>query len=881
MAASITLTDEQRAVVQHGEGPAVVRAVPGAGKTTAMAHRIRRLVAERGVAPGQILASSFSRATVQDLEARLDTLGVTGADTRTLHALGLSLLRVASGDVISDDAPAPGTAARILARRALTSLASDRDLDTAELGLSAQDLIDQVAAWKQQLAYPDPDAADLSPAARERAGTAHHENEDVVELYRRYERHRRRTGWLTYADMLRESWVALMHDDALRAEAQGAYRYVLVDEFQDVSRVQFHLLDVLTASHRNYMVIGDADQCIYGWRGADPSFLIDFDDRYDATAYRLTDSFRLPAAPLVLADAVIQENESRPSKRLHLTQGFGGTAQVLAADGSTAIASRIAETVEVLRDEGHTLDEIGILVRTYGQTPPLERAFLARDLPYQIRGHPPFYQRREVTTLLQYLYWAVLERRLGRTGWFKSATTAERYTDRFARILKTPNRYVQHGRIDKITQEARRRQASVLNVLAEHRGDMHDRTAERVDRFLDVATGLLDRLDAPPRETLDWLIEAIDYEAALRERSALPVRADARIRTARALVQYAEAYNSSPNLLDGIRSLAAKQQARDDEAPALDLRSIHRAKGAEWPVVLVPGCTEGTLPFDRDGERDLEEERRLFYVAVTRSQERIYLTTDTSAERSRFLEEAGVETRLPAVRHVRTGLTAAPSSLSDEQVARLCRGLVALGLERYVQTWWSPSPDERTALRTRLEAFREALDRATRRRNGHRQARAEYEADRRQAEAAARDRIDTLRAMLGSAPLTATHEAPDTYYPKDARFTFEWTDEQSQVGIVWNDQRMATLDPFGAHRLDAQTVLELPWRALIGRFEAVAQGRTVLRFSIDWSASTSALAEHKRQALSPPDPLDDRIRLLTSDAVAAGYDLLRATLASH
>ena len=878
------MTDEQRAVVQHGTGPAVVRAVPGAGKTTAMIHRIRHLVEERGVAPGRILASSFGRATVQDLEAGLDTLDVRGVDTRTLHSLALAVLRRGNGPdaARSDDAPSPDAAARILARRARTSLAAERDLDSTELGIAPQEVADQVAAWKQQLAYPDPDAAGLSAAAREQARTATHENEDFVALYRHYEQHRHSEGWLTYPDMLREAWTALMHDDGLRATVQKDYRFVLVDEFQDVSRVQFLLLDLLTADHRNYMAIGDVDQCIYGWRGANPSFLSDFDTRYEATVYRITDSFRLPAAPLVLANEVIQHNTERPPKRLHLTQGFTGSAQLLEHEAPAAAASSIADTVASLRAQGYALNDIAVLVRTYGQTPPLERAFIDHDLPYRLRGHAPFYRRREVRTLLQYLYWAVLERRRRTNGWFDDPTTAARYADRFAQILKTPNRYIQHGRIDRIAQQARSRQTSALDVLASHRSKMHERTADRVDRFLDVAETLVDRLDDPPSDTLDWLIDALGYEAALRERSAFTERADARVRTARALVRYANEYDSTPALLRGVRSLAASQADLDATAPALDLRSIHRAKGAEWPVVIVPGCTEGALPLDADdgGDRDLEEERRLFYVAATRPREHLYLATDGTGDRSRFLDEAAVDTHLETVRDVKTALDGDPSSLSIDALAALCRGLSTLGLERYVRRWWAPPAAKKAALRTRLDALESAVVTARKRQAAVRQSRADAQAQRQQARRAAQNRVDELRSRLGTAALTATHEQSETYYPSNARFTFAWGDDDAHVGVFWEGTRAGTLDPFGAHRLEAGTLLELPWDAVVGRFDGVAQGRSVLRFTIDWDETEAALTKQAvEDCPSPPSP-DEQTHALTSEEFQRGYQLLRSALSS-
>lgn len=876
------LTDEQRAVVRHGDGPAVVRAVPGAGKTTAMIHRIHHLVATRGVPPTRILASSFSRATVQDVEDGLADLGVHGADVRTLHSLGHALLRRSDETRLprtDDEAPSPEAAAHRLAREALRTLAAERNVEVDALGLTPRELVDRVAAWKQQLVYADPDRADVPPSPRERARTATHEDENLVALYRHFEAHRRQRGWLTYPDLLRDGWAVLTRDETLRSRVQSMYHHVVVDEFQDVSRVQFHLLDVLTARHRNYVVIGDVDQCIYGWRGANPDFLLDFADRYDATEYLLTASFRLPAAPLVLANAVITENENRPDKQLHLRQGFDGDAHLLAGDGSTATASRIAETIDDRRNDGYDLNEIALLVRTYGQTPPLERALTDRDLPYRLRGHAPFYRRRETQTLLRYLYWAVLERRLRASGWFEDPNTAERYLNRFAHVLKTPTRYVQHGRVDRIRQEARSQRTSVLDVLSAHQSGMPASTADRVAHFLDVAERLVERLDAPPSETLDWLIEAIDYETALRDRSAFRSRGDARVRSARAMVRYAAAYDSAPALLRGIRSLAAEQAALSDTTPAVDLRSIHRAKGAEWPIVIVPGCVEGTLPLTPDeGERDLEEERRLFYVAVTRPREHLYLAYDNSEERSRFLDEAAVDTRLETVRRLQSVLQADPARHSDKDLAQLCHDLAAVGLANAVERWWRPSPNERAALRRRLDALRPAIERAKKRRSAARQARAEHEANERQARAEARRRVDDLRSIVGTAPLSATNEQPDVYFPEAARLTFGWADDATRVAVRWDGTRVGTIDPLGPHRLDADALLDLPWDAMVGRFATVARGRDALRFTIDWDETEARLANQTIDALSPPEPPSETTRLLTSAPFQRGYERLRTSL---
>ena len=876
------LTDEQRAVVRHGAGPAVVLAVPGAGKTTTLVHRIRHLVDERDVAPARLLACSFNRGTVQDLVTTLAALDIQGVDVRTLHSLGYALRQRANSS------PPPSTdhpdgMAYDLARQSLQALAAKQNQNWADLGISPTDLVDQIASWKQQLAYPDLDAADLSAEAREIAQQAEHENEDYLTLYHHFETRRRQNGALTYPDMLRDGWEALMHSETLRSDAQQAHDYVMVDEFQDVSRAQFQILDVLTAPDRNYLVVGDDDQCIYGWRGASPSFLRSFADRYDAATYRMESSFRLPAAPLVLANAVIQHNEARRSKQIRLVCGFGGDAHLIEAEDPHAEAIRLADTIRQLQtEERYSLDDVAILVRTYGQTPPLEQVLLDRDLPYDLHGHAPFYRRREIQTLLRYLFWAVLDRRRRSNGWFENARQAEQYVERFSQIVNAPNRYVARGRLDRITQEALNQRESVLDVTARHLSEMHNRTAERVEPFLETADQFVDRLDNSADATLEWLVETIDYETALREQSASPNRGEARIQTVRALIRYAASHDTARSLLNDVQSMAAEEPHSDKSTPALDIRSIHRAKGLEWPVVFVPGCTEGTLPLGRDGSTgsDVAEERRLFYVAVTRTQEQLYLSTNAPDSPSRFLEEAEVDTRLPLARTLRTALTDNPAGLTDELVAQLCRGVIELDLESYVRHEWSPGTARAQALRSRLDDFSFAITESREQYTAYRRAQAQHEQEKDGARAAVQDRVRELRDAIGNTTFAATHEQPETFYPEDARFRFEWTSEKSEIAVYWNGARVAVLNPLGIDHLVTQTVMALPWNQLAGRFAGVGRSRQQLRFSIDWAATEAQWSAAEVDSLSSPDPPSERTRLLAHESVQTGCDLLRECLAA-
>ena len=719
MIAREQLTDEQTRIVQHGRGPALVFAVAGAGKTTSLVHRITRLVTQGGVAPGDILASSFSRATAQDLEAGLTELGLPDVNCRTLHSLGRQFLKWVEAEHhwsrrLGDDDLNPSRLGPVLAGRALTRLARERDVDDHELDIDRGELEDQVSAWKAQLCYPDLDEAALPPAAREEACQAEHDNEDFVTLYQYYEEERRREGWVTFDDMLLEGWEALLRFDDLRARAQ----------------------------HRNYMAVGDDDQCIYEWRGADPSFILDFQEEYEADEYLIRDTFRSQAPHTVLANAVIAHNDRRREKHLNLTRGFGGSTQVHAADGADAEATHVAGAVESQLDTGRTLPEMVVLVRQYAQTPSLEQVFIDRDLPYRIVGNVPFYRRRPVQVLLRHLFWGTLEATVRTAGWFDHRRNAQRYVDRFQKLMREPNRYVSTALITRLCREAVGDETSITDLLAASMGAMHDRTAERVERFLDTADQLVDRLDEPAHRTVDWLIKALDYEDYLRRYSTFEELADRRIRTARSLIDFARGHPDVASVLRRIKEISVDRPERDSSADVLEIRSIHRAKGREWPVVFVPGCNDGTIPTSRDDstvpppdEEDSagasgdaapenadpddasaarrEEERRLFYVALTRAQEQLHLSYDRTEPPSPFLAEAEAEHRLALCDQVRPVFHRPPDDWAAADVAWLCIGAGALRLRRYLTTWWDPTEAQRCALAAHLgreEALREAAD---------------------------------------------------------------------------------------------------------------------------------------------------------------------------
>lgn len=712
------LTAEQQRIARHHEGPALVFAVAGAGKTTSMVHRIRHLVETHGVVPGRILASSFSRATVNDLEAGIQRVGVRGVDTRTLHALGRRFIQHAEEAKhlpprLEQQTVSPADAGRYLAERALRKRAREQDTEPSALGITTSDLADQIAAWKGQLCYADLDAAHLPDRALDQAQQATHDNEEYLTLYRYAEAEREDEGWITFADMLMEGWEALIRFKTVREQAQSCYEQVLVDEFQDVNRAQHAILDVLTAPHRNYMAIGDDDQCIYAWRGANPAFILDFVDTYDAEEYILRRNFRSYAQQTTLANAVIQHNTQRRAKRIHLTRGVQGTADLTVCDTPEKEAEHVVSTVQTHLQNGTPTNDIAILVRQYAQTPLLEQALIDAGVPYRIVGHQPFYLRHEVQVLTRHLYWATLEHTVRTDDWFTDRRNARNYVQRFKTLLQEPNRYVSRNLVDRVCTLALREKVSLLDALALHTDAMHENTVENVERFVDTMDALVDRLEQPAHQTVAWLIDALDYEMYIRERSAFTEIADRRIQTARSLVTFARGYDTTQALLDEVARISFNRPEQGPGTEALAIRSIHRAKGGEWPVVLVPGCNDGTLPTRSIAadEADLpEEERRLFYVAVTRAQEALYLSGHDHEAPSPFLKEARTESTIAHCATLRRCIDLPLDTLTPVNAVALCVSIGALQLGNALDTWWQPPHDQVQRLLGRLaEAEQQAI----------------------------------------------------------------------------------------------------------------------------------------------------------------------------
>lgn len=724
MSIHLTLTDQQQQIVAHTYGPALVYAVAGAGKTTAMVHRVARLVHDRVFAPEQILVSSFNRAAVDDLGRALGAWPECGQVARlTLHALGYAIVRraAARGSIPAlarDAVLADGGERQILG--AMREAARRRKLVAADElnALDEQALLNYIGACKGNLQYADLQAARLPPSALHSARQAEPppDQPHVLTLYKLYEQVRVERGWLTFDDMLLLAWEAFQREPALLAEWQERYAAVLVDEFQDVNLAQAEMLDLLTARHRNYMAIGDDDQTIYGFRGARMDFFRTFEQRYTATVYTMTDNFRCQGAQVLLANGVIAQNEARQPKALTVTQGFGGTTLLHKAPDAPAMARQLLAEVQTFHAQGYRLAQIAVLVRLTAQTPPIEQALSQAGIAYRIAGDEPFYRRREIVDLLMYTELAAFDASL-RAGRRLSRNDLERLEQCWRRLAHRPTRYLTRQMSDAILQAAVRRGESLSASLRALCTDLHERRAGVVYSFADLLIWLGDApADLPASTLLMRLEQVLGYQDFLRA-SGGGETGEGAAQNVQAFVQYAEGKGTLAALRAHLDQLAQQRVAmQHPDRDAVDIRTIHRSKGLEWPVVLIPHCNNGYLPAQYADNWD--EECRLLYVGITRAQRhlRLYALDGGKYQASPFLVEAQAERVLLAAETIGDALSLDPERWTAAQAFNLATCPRLFHQARFFRLWWRVPPAQQQSVARRVLEFlaaakqRRALD---------------------------------------------------------------------------------------------------------------------------------------------------------------------------
>ncbi len=623
------LNPAQREAVLATEGPLLVLAGAGSGKTRVIAHRIAHLLAGRGLDPRHVLAVTFTNKAAEEMARRVETLlapwGLRPPLVSTFHSACVRILRAEihhlgepRSFLIYDDEDQLAVVKEIL-----------RELGWDERALPPASIVHRISRAKGQLLSPEAYLAG-APGPREA---------QVARVFARYEERLRAAHALDFDDLLlRVVQLWERHPEVL-AYYRGLWRYVLVDEYQDTNPVQYRLVRLLTAEHRNLCVVGDPDQSVYRWRGADIRNILDFERDYpDCRVVRLEQNYRSTRRILALASDLIARNLGRKPKALWTENEEGDKAVLSQAWDEEEEAFYVVETVARLAGEGLGPEAVAVFYRTNAQSRALEEAFMRRGIPYRIVGGVRFYARREVKDVLAWLRLLV--------------NPADDLA--FRRAIGAPARGIGKTTLARIEELAARDGVSLL-AAAERLGDglLPAKAARTLGEFAESLARLRERAASLPLGGLvRALLDASGYRAALEREGT--EEAEGRLENLEELAAAAEEFEARqaggiPAFLDSVALLSDI-----DELPeggrAVTLMTVHSAKGLEFPVVFMTGMEEGIFPHAKslDDPEALEEERRLAYVGLTRAKRRLYLSWALRrrlhgyggmSEPSRFLRE--------------------------------------------------------------------------------------------------------------------------------------------------------------------------------------------------------------------------------------------------
>lgn len=629
------LSPSQREAVTHGEGPLLMLAGAGSGKTRALTHRIAYLVESGRARPSEILAITFTNKAAREMQGRVEALlgGPVGVWVHTFHAASLRILRREAEAIGYPGAFSVWDSAD--QERLMRQILKDAGRSDREWPVGA--VLGRISRAKGELQGPDEFRLDAQGDYRA---------EVIADLFDRYQASLKQSAAMDFDDLIRLGVVLFRRHADILARYQDRFRYVLVDEYQDTNGAQYGWVRLLAGARQNLSVVGDPDQSIYGWRGADYRNILRFQEDYPgARIVQLVDNYRSTGRILAAANAVVQNNRDRLEKDLRTTRGEG--VPIGYAEGADEAEEADIVATEILRlgreDEVRTSD-VAVLYRTNSQSRALEEALLRRAIPYRLVGAARFYDRAEVKDALAYL--RLLAQPLDRMAFTRAAQTPKRGLGDVAQArllahadalgLGMVEALAGAERIEGLSGPARRGAEALYDVLR--------RAGQLEDDGAGVAT------------VLGFLIEESGLSGQLRSQTAIDPQAEGRLENLDSLLGKAHEAEQQGvrTAVDFLAQVSLASSAEDTAVgQAVTLMTLHTAKGLEFPVVFLTGLEEGLFPHMRSLEdgAQMEEERRLMYVGITRAGDRLYLTrarsrvgrnqggTAAPTARSRFLRE--------------------------------------------------------------------------------------------------------------------------------------------------------------------------------------------------------------------------------------------------
>ncbi len=595
------LNPQQREAVTHGEGPLLVLAGAGSGKTRVITYRIAWLIGEKGVHPSQILAVTFTNKAANEMLSRVEHL-VPHIGARpwigTFHSTSLRMLRRYADRLgFTKSFAIYDTADQLtLIRRVM------RELEMSDDAFPPRAILNRISNAKNDL---------VGPSEYEK------ENIDffgarVAEVYRLYQRRLKEFDAMDFDDLIGNYVLLLQQNDDVRAELHERFQHLLIDEYQDTNHAQYILIKSLTGPRGNVIAVGDEDQSIYRFRGADINNILNFErDFPGASIIKLEQNYRSTGNILDAATGVVSHNVARKGKQLFTDSGSGDPVRIVTCSTDREEAQFVLERILSLQPK-YSLSDFAVLFRTNAQSRPFEEELLRANLPYSVVGGVKFYERAEIKDILAFVRLAV----------------RPHDTPSVERVINVPSRGIGDTTIKALDDEAKRANASLWGIIEGPLDFLPPRAAKAVREFRDIIHDLQRAAANPVGDILDYVLLRTGYRRMLQE--SRDVQDESRLQNLDELINSAREFteqNPSASLGDYLDSLTLMSDLdRYESQKGVTLMTLHAAKGLEFKIVFLAGMEEGILPHSQSLEEsdDIEEERRLCYVGMTRAREQLY-----------------------------------------------------------------------------------------------------------------------------------------------------------------------------------------------------------------------------------------------------------------
>lgn len=613
------LNENQKVAVEHVDGPCMVLAGPGSGKTRVITYRIANMVVNKGISPRSILAISFTKASSVEMKNRALSLSndhrMNKVTYGTFHSVFFRILRYFekySLDNIFDE-----KSKRLLLKGILKSLNIENADDDETIG----QVINEISYVKNELM----DIRDFTSEILT--------SDEFLKTYNLYEEHKNQHNKIDFDDMLIKTYHLLNHNKSALDMVRGIYRYILVDEFQDINKVQFEVLKLIANPNNNIFVVGDEDQSIYGFRGSRPDFLLEFEEYFKGTKKVLLDiNYRSKDEIINIANRLIEKNENRYEKVIKCHQGEGGNVKYISPNDSEEEAVFIAKDIlEEIKKDYVEYTDFAVIYRTNIQSRALVDVFMDMRIPFIVKD--------SIITI--YDHWAAQDI----LAYLRIGVNPDSNKD-WVRIINKPFRYISKEHVNMVKDEK-----NFINALI-NKCNLHPKQVKTIND-LDIDLSYLKTLN--PKNAISYIRTSLDYDRYILDYCTnRKIKTNGLIEILNELESSATNFNTIQEYLDHIERVKSElvENKNNQNSDGVIFTTMHSAKGLEFKNVYIIGATEGTIPHEKSYDindenkknNQIEEERRLMYVAITRAEENIYISSPSNkygkkVSKSRFIDD--------------------------------------------------------------------------------------------------------------------------------------------------------------------------------------------------------------------------------------------------